>query len=372
MTGNFPFMSLDGCICYLVMYHYESNSILATPINGMDDVTIFEAYKKNFEMLEAKGFKVKLNVMDNQATKYIIKFLTDNNCRVQLVEPGNKRLNAAERAIQTWKDALIAAFATTDSEFPLQLWDRISPQVQDCLNLMRPSRINPSISAYEALNGPYDWNRYPLAPLGCKAVVYKDGNTRGSWASRGVDGWYLGPSKHHYRCDHYYIPETRAYRISGSTELFPQHCQLPNLTPMQHLRALTKEIGEETAKAAHTPKGRRIIKQLHTTIKSMLAPNNALAEVQRVETDRERQQRVIDDTPIVPITRITDAPPIMTSRNPTSKRKLKLMPRTHRRLTRGNTPGAVPPITRIEADTRVTRSSKTPTTSHVMPRRAIQ
>ena len=159
MTGNFPFMSLDGCICYLVMYHYESNSILATPINGMDDVTIFEAYKKNFEMLEAKGFKVKLNVMDNQATKCIIKFLTKNKCKVQLVKPGNKRLNAAERAIQTWKDALITAIATTDSEFPLQLWDRISPQVQDCLNLMRPSRINPSISAYEALNGPYDWNR---------------------------------------------------------------------------------------------------------------------------------------------------------------------------------------------------------------------
>jgi len=41
---------------------------------------------------------------------------------------------------------------------------------------------------------------------------------------------------------------------------------------MQHLRALTKEIGEETAKAAHTPKGRRIIKQLQTTIKSMLRP----------------------------------------------------------------------------------------------------
>jgi hypothetical protein len=118
---------------------------------------------------------------------------------VQLVEPGNKRLNAAERAIQTWKDALIAAIATTDSDFPLQLWDRLTPQVMDCLNLMRPSRINPMISAYEALNGPYDWNRYPLAPLGCKAVVYEDSDIRGSWASRGVDGWYLGPSKHHYR-----------------------------------------------------------------------------------------------------------------------------------------------------------------------------
>jgi hypothetical protein len=179
----------------------------------MDDRTIFEAYKKNFEMLEAKGFKVKLNVMDNQATKFIIKFLEEKNCKIQLVEPGNKRLNAAERAIQTWKDALIATLATTDRDFPLQLWDKLTPQVQDCLNLMRASRIDPTKSAYEVLNGPYDWNRYPLAPLGCKAIVYEDGDTRGSWASRGVDGWYLGPSKNHYRCDHYYIPETRAYRI---------------------------------------------------------------------------------------------------------------------------------------------------------------
>ncbi len=41
---------------------------------------------------------------------------------------------------------------------------------------------------------------------------------------------------------------------------------------MQHLWALTKEIGEETAKAAHTSKGRRVIKQLQTTIKRMLRP----------------------------------------------------------------------------------------------------
>jgi hypothetical protein len=87
-------------------------------------------------MLAAKGFKVKLNIMDNQATKYIMKFLDEEDCKVQLVEPGNKRLNAAKRAIQTWKDALIAALATTDRDFPLQLWDRLTPQVQDCINLM--------------------------------------------------------------------------------------------------------------------------------------------------------------------------------------------------------------------------------------------
>ena len=239
MTGNFPFVSIDGSVCYLIMYHYESNAILATPVDGMTDIIIFNAYKKNFDMLEKKGFKVKLNIMDNQATKHIKKFLTEKECKLQLVEPGNKRLNASERAIQTWKDAMIAALATTDSEFPLQLWDRLTPQVQDCLNLMRASRTNPAISAYEALNGPYDWNRYPLAPLGCKAVIYEDASTRGSWAPRGVDGWYLGPSKDHYRCNHYYIPETGGYRISGSAELFPQHCQLPNLTPLQQLVRLS-------------------------------------------------------------------------------------------------------------------------------------
>ena len=116
-------------------------------------------------MLESKGFKVKLNIMDNQATKHIKKILTENECKLQIMEPHNKQLNTAKRAIQTWKDLLIAALATTDADFPLQLWDRLTQQVQDCLNLMQASCIDPTISAYEALNVPYNWNWYPLAVL---------------------------------------------------------------------------------------------------------------------------------------------------------------------------------------------------------------
>ena len=66
-----------------------------------------------------------------------------------------------------------------DSEFSIQLWYKLTLQVQDTLNRMRASRVNPNMSAYKALNGPYDYDRYPLAPLGCKAIVYKDGDTRG-------------------------------------------------------------------------------------------------------------------------------------------------------------------------------------------------
>ena len=188
LTGSFPFVSLDGSVCFFVLYHYKSNFIFATPIKGLDDKTIFHAYQKHFDELTSKGFKPKLNIMDNQATKHIKAFLSQNNCDLQLVEPHNHRVNVAERAIQTFKDAFIAALATTDVDFPIQLWDKLTPQVQTCLNLMRQSRINPTMSAYESMYGPYDWNRYPLAPLGCKAIVYKDGDTRGSWASWGVNG----------------------------------------------------------------------------------------------------------------------------------------------------------------------------------------
>ena len=139
LTGSFPYMSLEGNVCYLIVYHYESNAILGLPISGFDDNTVFAAYKTQFEFLESKGYKIKLNVMDNQCNRQIKKFLTDKDCELMLVEPHNHRVNAAERAIQTFKDHFISALATTDSEFPLQLWDRLTSQVETTLNLMRAS-----------------------------------------------------------------------------------------------------------------------------------------------------------------------------------------------------------------------------------------
>ena len=119
LTGSFPFVWLDGSKCFFVLYHYKSNCILANPIFGMDDKTIFEAYKKYFNNLTTKGFAPKLNIKDNQATKHIKHVLSKNECKMQLIEPPhNHRVSAAECAIQTFKDAFIAALATTDIDFP--------------------------------------------------------------------------------------------------------------------------------------------------------------------------------------------------------------------------------------------------------------
>ncbi len=143
---------------------------------------------------------------------------------------------------------------------------------------------------------------------------------RGLWASWGTDTWYLRPSADHYRCNLYYVPETRAYRISGLVELFPQHCQVPNLSPNAHLKALNEEMQTTTVKTAGTPKERHLIQSIATAIKAILAPTNA--EEQRVATDIVFWQPPSEDAPIVMIQWISDAPEIMQTRDPTAKRNL--------------------------------------------------
>jgi hypothetical protein len=71
-----------------------------------------------------------------------------------------------------------------------------------------------------------------------------------------------------------------------------------------------------------------------------------MVEEQRVGTEMLRESVPEDKAPIVTIQRITDAPAIMQTRDPTAKRNLINTPRIHRRKTRHNTPGTLPKITR--------------------------
>jgi hypothetical protein len=102
--------------------------------------------------------------MGNQAMKAIKSYLTPQECKLQLIKSGNHRVNAAERAVQTFKNRFIGALGTTGVDFPIQLWDKMAPQVQDVINLVRCSHINPNKSAYEALEGPYNELVPPGAP----------------------------------------------------------------------------------------------------------------------------------------------------------------------------------------------------------------
>jgi hypothetical protein len=119
------------------MYHYKTNAIFATLIPGLDWKNILDAYAKNFECLVSKGYTPRINIMDNQATKAIKFYLTPQQFCLQLIKPGNHQVNAAKNAIQTFKNRFIGALGMKDIDFPIHLWDKLAPQVQDSINLLQ-------------------------------------------------------------------------------------------------------------------------------------------------------------------------------------------------------------------------------------------
>eukprot|EP00957_Ditylum_brightwellii_P054637 4139912-Ditylum_brightwellii.AAC.1 len=59
-------------------------------------------------------------------------------------------------------------------QFSIAEWDRLIDQANLTFNLLCTSRVNPSLSAHTYLSGNHNFNAHPLAPPGCKVVVYKN------------------------------------------------------------------------------------------------------------------------------------------------------------------------------------------------------
>ena len=71
-----------------------------------------------------------------------------------------------------------ACLATLDPDFPLREWDPLLPQIELTLNLLRTAKVNPKLSAYEVLEGAFDYNKTPLAPPGYKVLVHESTDKR--------------------------------------------------------------------------------------------------------------------------------------------------------------------------------------------------
>ena len=104
---------------------------------------------------------------------------------------------------------------------------KLLPQAEITLNLLRNSRINPSLSVYYQVWGNFDYNKTPLAPLGTKLLVHLKPEVRETWAPRATRAWYLGPAMSHYRCYRVWIVETQAERIVDTVAWFPTYVSMP-------------------------------------------------------------------------------------------------------------------------------------------------
>jgi hypothetical protein len=223
-TGKFPIRSIDGMTSTFILYDWTTNAILATPVKDVKAETTIATFESHIQYPTKRGFKPTLNIIDNVATKTIQTYLEANGINIQLVEPHNHRVNAAERAIHTFKNQMIAGLSTCDDQFPSLLWDRIVPQAQESLNMLRTSRAHPQLLAYHVLEGSHDFNWVPWAPPGTRATIFNPAETRTSWGPRAIDAWYIRPAPKHYKCYNFYLPLT-----GGGASLRPSYILPPTL-----------------------------------------------------------------------------------------------------------------------------------------------
>jgi hypothetical protein len=123
--------------------------------------------------LAVRGLAVDLQILNNKASAAYKHTITVTwQAKFQLVPPDMHRRNQAERAIQTFKDHFLAILAGVDSTFPLYLWDLLLLQAELTFNLLRQLALNPRMSAWEFFQGPFDFNKTPLGPVGCRVLIH--------------------------------------------------------------------------------------------------------------------------------------------------------------------------------------------------------
>jgi hypothetical protein len=176
--------------------------------------------------------------------------------------------------------------------------------------LLRTSRLNPRLSAEEHLNGTFDFNCTPLAPLGTKVILHKTPQQRRTWAPHSVEGWYVGYAPEHYRCYMIHVTSTNKTRIGTTVEFFPTHCRVPQTSSADYaVRAALELIAalENPSPASPlAPLGLRqleALRQLAELLASALPPTaatsprvpspamNTRAVTRRVEPDPEMIRR---------------------------------------------------------------------------------
>ena len=86
------------------------------------------------------------------------------------------------------------------------------------------------VSAYAHLSGPVNYNKTPLAQMGCGAQVHKKTNKRGTWVYHSVDGWYLFILQEHYQTHVRNLKATKSEGLANTLHLTHKHITNPTIT----------------------------------------------------------------------------------------------------------------------------------------------
>jgi hypothetical protein len=87
LTGKFPVRSSKGTSYVIVCSIYDCNYVKVFPMKSRSASEWVKAYDHIHKELTAKGFKPKLQTLDNKASAALKNLFTANNVEYQLVPP---------------------------------------------------------------------------------------------------------------------------------------------------------------------------------------------------------------------------------------------------------------------------------------------
>jgi len=295
-TGRFPTRSSRGNQYIMVLAEVDSDAILVEAMRNRTAGEMIKTYNKLIERLKACGILPKHHILDNEISDEFRGAIKKHNMTYELVPPHDHRRNLAERAIQTWKGHFISILCGVDEDFPMHLWCRLLPQAEMTLNMARKSRLVPTISAYAHLHGQHDYNRHPLAPLGCAVEMHVQPDVRETWAAHSVSGFNVGTSFQHYRCYSIWVKNTRSVRVGNTIFFKHKYLTMPTLTTAD---ALLKAAHDMTTAllggVTTTNQSAEALKQLMDIFKANAEAEKLVENAtrpQRVRMDDAKQQRV--------------------------------------------------------------------------------
>jgi hypothetical protein len=146
-------------------------------------------------------------IVDNATSLECREYFLSQRLPVTFLPPRTHRSKPAERAVRTGKNYIIAIlYSYTHPDFPDDLWDRLLPYAEITLNILRPWRPDPTLSAWSSFHRlPYDFS-------GQLCLAFSGPEHRDTWTPHGDRAFTLGPALTHYRCQplrtHYPDPRT--------------------------------------------------------------------------------------------------------------------------------------------------------------------
>jgi hypothetical protein len=111
LACRFPTTFLSGNKYILILYDYDSNSVISAPMRNRGDKEMARAFDLLIQSLIFCGLRPLLQCLDNDASLAITNYLTKQGIDYQLAPPHIHLPNNAEPAIKTFKTHIIAGLA---------------------------------------------------------------------------------------------------------------------------------------------------------------------------------------------------------------------------------------------------------------------